>query len=749
MRPLPRSASAITADPTTAALRALGLAVLALTTFTETLYWAGETVEAAPGTLPGIILILASQALCLPALLARRVSRALPWLLLAMIVGGMTLCALQDVSSLLVYHWTPGYWALPPMALALTALGRRGYSTWAVVALLSIIGVMPLAGAGWDRPSIGDALFVFQPIAEVLLLGDALFTITAARDDALRREREAQAIKDDRTLEAQARREAARLLHDHVLHALHALSRSSGLASRSMLVEECRNAHDAMVNRPVGESLLHVEDLIAEDPALPSARGIVRGQAEPLPSTVAIAIQAAAHEALANVARHAQAGNCHVEVRQEGSGVRVDVIDDGRGFDLTRRPVGRLGIGRSIIQRMDDVGGQAHTVSEPGRGTRVTLQWPAATDESQEAQWLEAPEMLTRARLTSAAWPGLITSAVLSVVAGSALHPAWFAISMGLLLTHVGTLCAVELDHRPLSDVKSGALLGAAVLGWLLNLLLVPEPPAIDFMLWMAWGSSTVVHLMVLSMPPSRGRWVVGFWLVFQTGTFLLQYHDFGEMWELSSTITAGAGDPAITLLAIAVATRVVAQEAAAARVGTQLRLAAARLQLESQLDHYWSSRVTQEALPLLESVAAGKMDPTDPQVAARAQAMEAALRDELVLGPSNAGLIARLASARRAGWMLTSTLTPDDSPRTLARADELVELLGVPGHAGQRVTLSGNASSIMAVVLDATREQQERWLERLDALDGRADLDPGFTRLGLPTAADVAPGRAGALAAR
>lgn len=617
------------------------------------------------------------------------------------------------------------------------------------MALLSIIGVMPLAGAGWDRPSIGDALFVFQPIAEVLLLGDALFTITAARDDALRREREAQAIKDDRTLEAQARREAARLLHDHVLHALHALSRSSGLGSRSMLVEECRNAHDAMVNRPVGESLLHVEDLIAEDPALASARGIVRGQAEPLPSTVAIAIQAAAHEALANVARHAQAGNCHVEVRQEGSGVRVDVIDDGRGFDLTRRPVGRLGIGRSIIQRMDDVGGQAHTTSEPGRGTRVTLQWPAATDESQEAQWLEAPEMLIRARLTSAAWPGLITSAVLSVVAGSALHPAWFAISMGLLLTHVGTLCAVELDHRPLSDVKSGALLGAAVLGWLLNLMLVPEPPAIDFMLWMAWGSSTVVHLMVLSMPPSRGRWVVGFWLVFQTGTFLLQYHDFGEMWELSSTITAGAGDPAITLLAIAVATRVVAQEAAAARVGTQLRLAAARLQLESQLDHYWSSRVTQEALPLLESVAAGKMDPTDPQVAARAQAMEAALRDELVLGPSNAGLIARLASARRAGWMLTSTLTPDDSPRTLARADELVELLGVPGHAGQRVTLSGNASSIMAVVLDATREQQERWLERLDALDGRADLDPGFTRLGLPTAADVAPGRAGALAAR
>jgi signal transduction histidine kinase len=53
------------------------------------------------------------------------------------------------------------------------------------------------------------------------------------------------------------------------------------------------------------------------------------------------------------------------------------VRDNGAGFDPAAVGPARLGLRRSIVERVADWGGQAAVRSAPGAGTVVTLRWPA------------------------------------------------------------------------------------------------------------------------------------------------------------------------------------------------------------------------------------------------------------------------------------------------------------------------------------------------------------------------------------
>jgi signal transduction histidine kinase len=57
----------------------------------------------------------------------------------------------------------------------------------------------------------------------------------------------------------------------------------------------------------------------------------------------------------------------------EPADISVFVRDRGVGFDLASVPDDRLGIRRSIIERMERHGGSAVVRSEPGTGTQVEL----------------------------------------------------------------------------------------------------------------------------------------------------------------------------------------------------------------------------------------------------------------------------------------------------------------------------------------------------------------------------------------
>ena len=58
------------------------------------------------------------------------------------------------------------------------------------------------------------------------------------------------------------------------------------------------------------------------------------------------------------------------------------MLDDGVGFDRSAVPTERLGVRRSIIERMAAVDGAAEVFSAPGNGTRVMLVWPALVSRS-------------------------------------------------------------------------------------------------------------------------------------------------------------------------------------------------------------------------------------------------------------------------------------------------------------------------------------------------------------------------------
>jgi signal transduction histidine kinase len=96
-----------------------------------------------------------------------------------------------------------------------------------------------------------------------------------------------------------------------------------------------------------------------------------------LPAPAQVAVYHLASEALLNVRRHAQAQHCEVVVRRrQDGGILVVVSDDGVGL----APDATDGVGlRSMRERAAELGGSLE-VSAAGRGSRVTLRLPPASE---------------------------------------------------------------------------------------------------------------------------------------------------------------------------------------------------------------------------------------------------------------------------------------------------------------------------------------------------------------------------------
>lgn len=105
----------------------------------------------------------------------------------------------------------------------------------------------------------------------------------------------------------------------------------------------------------------------------------VFGAELPLPDSVKTALFRVAQEALANIAKHAGASRVQIHLGFDAAaGVQLEVIDDGRGFDLeavNRDPQRGIGL-RNIRERLAALGGEAQFESSPGHGTRVLVQVP-------------------------------------------------------------------------------------------------------------------------------------------------------------------------------------------------------------------------------------------------------------------------------------------------------------------------------------------------------------------------------------
>jgi len=100
-----------------------------------------------------------------------------------------------------------------------------------------------------------------------------------------------------------------------------------------------------------------------------------------LPTVIATALFHICQEALANVAKHAQAHQASIDLWTAPGRVLLEITDDGVGFDLPRI---RMALGHGLanmVTRARKVGGDIELNSEPGKGTTILAWAPLNQDE--------------------------------------------------------------------------------------------------------------------------------------------------------------------------------------------------------------------------------------------------------------------------------------------------------------------------------------------------------------------------------
>jgi signal transduction histidine kinase len=102
----------------------------------------------------------------------------------------------------------------------------------------------------------------------------------------------------------------------------------------------------------------------------------VADEGERLPAPMETALFRIVQEAVNNVLRHAQAQHVSVILNQDVDHVRLQIVDDGHGFDIKLPRSGRhIGLW-SMRERVEQLGGQFEVRSASGQGTTVTAVVP-------------------------------------------------------------------------------------------------------------------------------------------------------------------------------------------------------------------------------------------------------------------------------------------------------------------------------------------------------------------------------------
>lgn len=105
-----------------------------------------------------------------------------------------------------------------------------------------------------------------------------------------------------------------------------------------------------------------------------------------LPEHIELALYRIAQECLQNVVKHADATMARLSFAVDGDTARLEIVDDGVGFDTFEQPVGSEAAGGygllSMAERAELVGGRLHIRSRPGSGTSVTATVPLPTARS-------------------------------------------------------------------------------------------------------------------------------------------------------------------------------------------------------------------------------------------------------------------------------------------------------------------------------------------------------------------------------
>jgi signal transduction histidine kinase len=262
---------------------------------------------------------------------------------------------------------------LPLIVVAVASIRGRRQAWIAAIVMATVTLVVRPGGVGEAVGSIvlyaaGAAIFTW--IVRVLRTSDG-----RRRDaDDLRRSAEAAAAR------AEERVEISRHLHDSVLQTLALIQRRADSPAEVTVLarKQERELREWLFGAsPVEGSFSSALGSVASEVegrySVPVE--VVMSGDQPL-TEAAVALVAAAGEAITNAAAHSGAEVVSVFGEVTGDCLRVFVRDRGQGFDPDQLPEDRLGVRESIIGRVRARKGEATVRSEPGWGTEWRLEVP-------------------------------------------------------------------------------------------------------------------------------------------------------------------------------------------------------------------------------------------------------------------------------------------------------------------------------------------------------------------------------------
>jgi signal transduction histidine kinase len=258
----------------------------------------------------------------------------------------------------------------------------------------------PFAEQPIDHPTLSTQLYIWVAALTTLFLS----ALVSEREQSARELADARRTEGEQAVEE--RRRIARDLHDSVSQALfstvlhtrtaekalvHDGGSPSGRVGRSLgtiadltrsVQGEIRSLIFELRRDPVHDGLVAALARYAYELGAPDGLTIdVRGPGLRLALSHHVETQvfAIGREALANVARHAEATVAQVRIEAEKQQVVVEIRDNGNGFDPADGHPGHFGLD-SMRSRAAEIGGRVTIASAPGSGTVVRVRVTADAD---------------------------------------------------------------------------------------------------------------------------------------------------------------------------------------------------------------------------------------------------------------------------------------------------------------------------------------------------------------------------------
>jgi signal transduction histidine kinase len=163
-----------------------------------------------------------------------------------------------------------------------------------------------------------------------------------------------------------------KLMQHHPAQAARSIAQAE--ASLNLVIQELRAFISGVrPDAPVdlrSEITRVVEGLGAQAPKIKVE--IDKRVAQALPREVAAQLLQIAREGVSNIVRHSNANAARVALRKRGRDIRLEIADDGVGFDTSGEHRQGLGL-HHIAARVQKLGGRFQLTSRPRRGCRIVV----------------------------------------------------------------------------------------------------------------------------------------------------------------------------------------------------------------------------------------------------------------------------------------------------------------------------------------------------------------------------------------